>query len=260
MLRFLKALGIVLLCGGLVGPVFLAVYFVFGSMARPTLNWMYWTGLIVTAVDVLAALALAGSGAATQARQEHLSRHGVLTRARVVGISDTSWFINDQQMIKVTLRIEVPGFPPFEAQETMASGPTRMQILNAHTLVVVVEPGTQKYEIDWDASALIAGVVPAEFTLDDDRTSHDLTGQVGPLMDILNVLHLNGIPLSGTVDIRNNPAVRQQVLEIVRRAGSATAEPRTVAQRLQQLDTLRAAGAVTDEEYAVKRRDILADL
>ena len=56
----------------------------------------------------------------------------------------------------------MPEQPGFDAQETMASSPTRMQILNGHQLVALVEPGTQKYEIDWNASALIAGAVPAQ--------------------------------------------------------------------------------------------------
>jgi len=57
--RYLKAQAMVLLFGGLVGPIFLAVYFALGPMARPELNWMYWFGLPITAIDVLAALALA---------------------------------------------------------------------------------------------------------------------------------------------------------------------------------------------------------
>ena len=48
-----------LLFGGLVGPIFLVVYFALGPMARPALNWMYWVGLLVTAADVLVALGLA---------------------------------------------------------------------------------------------------------------------------------------------------------------------------------------------------------
>jgi hypothetical protein len=155
----------------------------------------------------------------------------------------------------------------------MAASPTRMQILNAHKLVALVQPGTQNYEIDWNASALIAGVVPALFTLDEDNTTVDLTGQAGPLMDIMAVLHANRIPMSGNVDTRSNPVVRQQIMDIVRRAMShpvadpplpaasfLAAPPPTVSQRLQQLDTLRATGAITDAEYAGKRREILADL
>ena len=275
--RYLKAQGMVLLCGGLVGPIFLAVYFALGPMARPYINWMFWVGLFITAVDVLVALALTNYGAKSAAEHDQLARQGILTLARTTGISDTAWFVNDQQMIKVNLHVDMPGQPGFDVEETMASSPTRMQILNAHKLVVLVQPGTNNYEIDWDASALIAGVVPAQFTLDEDHTTYDLTGQAGPLMQILHVLHANQIPLRGTIDIRSNPVVRQQVMEIVRRAGAAPpareviaaapaatvvapSPPRTVSQRLQELDTLHATGTITDDEYGAKRREILADL
>ena len=148
------------------------------------------------------------------------SQRGVLVLAQITGISDTSWFVNDQQMIKVNLHFEVPGYQGFDTQETMASSPTRMQILNAHKLVALVEPGTQKYEIDWNASALIAGVVPAQFTLAEDNKTYDLRGQAGPLMEIMQILRANNVPMNGTIDIRSNPAVRQQVMAVVRRAAA----------------------------------------
>ena len=281
LMRYLKAQGMVLLCGGLVGPIFLAVYFALGPMARPYINWMFWVGLFITAVDVLAALALTNYGTKSAAKHDQLTRQGILALARTTGISDTAWFVNDQQMIKVNLHVEVPGQPGFDTQETMAASPTRMQILNGHTLAVLVEPGTTDYEINWDASALLAGVVPAQFTLDADHRTYDLTGQAGPLMQILQVLHANQIPLGGTIDIRSNPVVRQQVMEIVRRAGTAAPAaaptptviaaapvpatfaappPPTVSQRLQELETLRATGTITDDEYSAKRGQILADL
>jgi hypothetical protein len=269
--RYLKAQGMVLLCGGLVGPIFLIVYFALGPMARPYIN----------AVDVLVALALTNFGTKAAAKHAQLTRQGVLAAARITGISDTHWFVNNQQMIKVNLHVDMPGQPGFDDQQTMASSPTRMQILNGHTLVALVEPGTQNYEIDWDASALVAGVVPAQFTLDADHKTYDLTGKAGPLMQILQVLHANQIPLSGAIDIRSNPVVRQQVMDIVRRAGAAAPVadviaappvatfvaptpsapmPMTVSQRLQELETLRATGTITDDEYSVKRKQILADL
>ncbi|MCB0933033.1 MAG: SHOCT domain-containing protein [Mycobacterium sp.] len=276
--RYLKAQATVLLFGGLVGPIFLIVYFALGTMARPYLQWMFWAGLFVTAADVLAALALASAGSKSEARHEELTKYGILVLARITGMSDTSWFVNDQQMIKVNLHIEVPGLPGFDAQETMASSPTRMQILGGRKLVALVEPGTQKYEIDWNASALIAGVVPAEFTLEEDHKTYDLTGQAGPLMEILMVLHANRIPVSGNIDIRSNPVVRQQIMAIVRRSasgraaepvtaqpasptvGSFTPPPITVTQRLQELETLRATGVVTEAEYQAKRQRILDEL
>lgn len=281
--RYLKAQFMVLLCGGLVGPIFLIVYFALGPMAQPYINWMFWVGLLITAADVLVALWLTNAGTKSAANHQHLTQTGVLTLAQINGISDTSWFVNDQQMIKVNLHFEVPGYPGFDAQETMASSPTRMQILNAHHLVALVDPTTQKYEIDWNASALIAGVVPAQFTSSTDNRTYDLRGQVGPLMQILQILRANGIPMDGTIDIRSNPVVRQQVMDIVRHAAGpqpaaptatpgATVPPPmpapfmapqpepTTAMRLQELETLRATGTITESEYAAKRQQILSEL
>ncbi|BBY66789.1 hypothetical protein MHEL_50320 [Mycolicibacterium helvum] len=41
---------------GLVGPIFLALYF--AAQPDPTLRWMYYWGLVITAIDVLVALGL----------------------------------------------------------------------------------------------------------------------------------------------------------------------------------------------------------
>lgn len=281
--RYIKAQLTVLLFGGLVGPIFLIVYFALGPFARPYIGWMFWTGLLITAADVLAALWLTNAGIKSSARHEELNQRGVLVLAQITGISDTNWFVNDQQMIKVNLHFDVPGYQGFDTQESMASSPTRMQILNSHKLVALVEPGTQKYEIDWNASALIAGVVPAQFTLAEDNKTYDLRGQAGPLMEIMQILRANGVPMNGTIDIRSNPVVRQQVMDVVRRAAAgqqaAAAPPQaapvqtapppvyapptpevTTAQRLQELETLRATGSITEAEYTSKRQQILADL
>lgn len=284
--RYLRNQGIILLCGGLVGPIFLVVYFALGASARPLLNWMFWTGLLVTAADVLVALALTQKGMKAEARHQHLTRTGVLCTARITGIQDTALFVNEQQMIKVGLHIDVPGTAGFDTQITVPASPARMRVLNGHILIALVEPGTTNFEIDWNASALLAGAVPAEFTVDEDHRTYNLTGREDSLLQILNVLHVNGIPLGGTIDIRSNPVVRQQVIDIVRRSAAAGGSgvgdsgpsdpgaggpgpsplpvynppPPTVSQRLQELETLRATGAVTQAEYDTKRREILADL
>jgi hypothetical protein len=44
---------------GIVGPIFLIGYF--ASQPDPTLKWMYWWGLFITAADVLIALGLTNS-------------------------------------------------------------------------------------------------------------------------------------------------------------------------------------------------------
>jgi hypothetical protein len=51
--RYLIIQGMTLVFG-IVGPIFLFVYF--AAQPDPTLKWMYFAGLIITAVDVLIAL------------------------------------------------------------------------------------------------------------------------------------------------------------------------------------------------------------
>jgi hypothetical protein len=105
-----------------------------------------------------------------------------------------------------------------------------------------------------------------------------LSGQAGPLMEILQILKANGIGLNNMIDLRWNPAARAQVQAVVRRAAAAQQAPAapapagaasasyavapemTTAQRLQELETLRATGAISDDEYNAKRQQILSDL
>lgn len=293
-LRYLKWQLIVLVCGGLVGPIFLAVYFLSGE--SDLLKWMFWTGLAVTAGDVLIALALASYGTKSAARTQALEANGVLALAQVIGITETNTRINDNPLVKLTLNIEGPGLTPFSAQDSVIASVSRLPMITSRKLVALVDPTTSEFQIDWNRSALVSGMMPAQFTLAEDNRTYDLTGQAGPLMEIMQILKANGVPMDGTIDIRSNPVVRQQVMGVVRRAGghqqvgslvpppppppppypgSVAAPPPppppppsypgnapepSTAQRLQELETLRATGAVSEAEYTAKRQQILADL
>ncbi len=54
-LAYLKVQAMCLMFG-LVGPIFLVVYF--AAQPDPTIRWMYYWGLVITAIDVLIALGL----------------------------------------------------------------------------------------------------------------------------------------------------------------------------------------------------------
>jgi hypothetical protein len=278
--RYIKAQLMVLLCGGLVGPIFLAVYFATGQDS--ILKWMFYVGLLITAADILIALALANFGAKSAAKTAALEQTGVLALAQITGMGETGTRINDQPVVKLQLHIEGPGIAPFDSQDRVIASVTRLGNLTNRKLVVLVDPTTRQYQIDWERSALINGLVPATFTVAEDNRTYDLSGQTGALMEILQILKANGIGMNNMIDLRSNPAARQQVQAIVRRAAAQQApvrpgppptsgtppppqypamapEPST-SHRLQELETLRANGAVSEEEYNAKRRQILSDL
>ncbi|OBG22275.1 SHOCT domain-containing protein [Mycobacterium sp. 852002-51057_SCH5723018] len=272
--RYLKAQLLVLLCGGLVGPIFLIVYFTLGLDSL--LQWMLYVGLLITVADVLIALALANYGAKSAVKTAELEQHGVLALAQITGLSETGTRINEQPLVKVDLHISGPGFVPFDSQDRVIASVTRLGNLTARKLVVLVNPTTGEYRIDWERSALVNGLVPAQFTLAEDNRTYDLSGQAGPLMEILQILKANNVPLNRMVDIRSNPVLRQQIQAVVRRAveqqapaarpaaaGPApvvTPPQQSIAQRLQELETLRAGGAVTDDEYNSRRAQIIAEI
>lgn len=272
--RYLKAQLVVLLCGGLVGPIFLIVYFTLGLGSL--LGWMFYVGLFITVADVLIALALANYGAKSSAKTAELERSGVLALAQITGITETGMWVNNQQVVKVHLHIAGPGFLPFDSEDRVTANVTRLGNLNARKVVVLVNPTTQEYRIDWERSALVNGLVPAQFTVAEDNRTYDLSGQAGPLMEILQILKANNVPLDRMVDIRSNPVLRQQIQAVVRRAAEQQAPPvqaapappssvvtppkPPIAQRLQELETLRASGALTDQEYDSRRAQIISEI
>lgn len=63
---------------GIVGPIFLIGYFAF--QPDPTLKWMYWWGLFITAADVL--LALWATAALDRSTSDHDLAHRLKVASR----------------------------------------------------------------------------------------------------------------------------------------------------------------------------------
>lgn len=59
-IAYVKIQAFVFLCG-IVGPIFLIVYF--SIQPEQDSRWLYWTGLFITAGDILIALAITDSSA-----------------------------------------------------------------------------------------------------------------------------------------------------------------------------------------------------
>jgi hypothetical protein len=275
--RYIKAQIIVLLFGGVLGPIWIVGYYatssLFGGVFGDNVtgpSWMLWGGLFITIADVFIAIWLANRNAKSSAKSASLRQAGVLATAEIRGMQETGMRINDHPVVKLDLHITGPGVD-FYSQKRATIDFTKQAVVTARKLVVLVDPSTQDYEIEWQASGLIAGVVPATFTSSEDGRTYDLSGQAGPLMEILQIYKANNLPFGGTVDIRNYPAVRQQIMDVVRRAaaqqpapaaaGGVAAPPaQSVAQRLQDLEALHKSGALSSEEYASKRAQIIADI
>lgn len=273
--RYVRIQAFVLLCG-IVGPIFLVIYFVAGG--DPMMKWMFWAGLLITAIDILIALGITAAGAKSAAQNEKLEQVGVLALAQVTGIHETGTRINEQPLVKLDLQISGPGIAPFATQDRVLASVSRLPMITNRKLVAMVDPTTNEYRIDWERSSLVSGLMPATFTIAEENKTYDLTGQSGPLMEILQILKSHGIAINNMVDLRANPAAREQVQAVVRRAASqqapapapSAAAPAaapfmappapSTAQRLQELETLRATGAVSEEEYAAKRQQIISDL
>ena len=244
----------------------------FGSM-----SWVFYFGIFMAvAVPVLIIglrFALHGHSVA---KIQGLRGSGVLALAQIMGFGETGTYINNRPLVNLSLHIAGPGFE-FDSQKRVTVGIAQQGVITRRQLVVLVDPATRKYEIDWQASGLIAGVVPAQFMSVEDNRTYDLSGQVGPLMEILQIYQSNNLPFGGNFDLRQYPAVRQQVMAVVRRAaaaqapqapaGAPPASPPVVmppqpsaAQRLQELETLRATGTISEAEYSAKRERIISEL
>ena len=218
--RYVKIQSFVLLCG-IVGPIFLAIYFASG--AQPIMKWMFWAGLAITALDVLIALGITSMGTRSAAKTQALEQSGVLALAQVTGIHETGTRINEQPLVKIDLQISGPGIAPFASQDRVIASLTRLPMITSRKLVALVDPVTSQYQIDWERSGFVSGMMPATFTIAEDNKTYDLTGQVVPLMEILQILKANNVGLNNMIDLRSNPAARQQVQAVVRRAAAAQA-------------------------------------
>jgi Short C-terminal domain len=295
--RHLIGIAAVFVCGGLVGPIFLGEYFLTScEQDDPTcqqgdLTWMLVAGTAVTAGSVALGVVAGhfiGKGVdkleQSQERRARLQQRGVLALAQVTGYAETGMSINDRPVVRVSLHVE--GRAPFDTEVRLTVGLTAMPILAARRVVVLADPAMRDCEIDLQASALVSGVMPMQLAVAEDERTYDITGQAGPVMEILQVLRANGIPFGGNFDLRSNPVVRDQVVEILRRnaaeqqavrpgapqfSPSAATQntgpawmppqpPPSAAQRLQELETLRATGAITESEYAAKRQQVIAEL
>ena len=86
-----------------------------------------------------------------------------------MGITETGTRINEQALVELQLHISGSGFTPFDSEDRVIASISRLGNITARKLVVLVDPSTQKYRIDWERSALVNGLAPAQFTEAEDN-------------------------------------------------------------------------------------------
>lgn len=273
---FLPTFLFVMVCG-IVGPIFLLMYFV---IDEPDTGWMLWSGLGITILDVVIAVVVSTAVSRSRVRATRLRATGVVAVAYIRSIEQTNVTVNDQPLMRLGLRVEGRGVVPFDKVITARVPMYRQPMLHARRLAVLVDPETQEIEVDWQGSALLAGTVPAVFSSSADGRTYDLTGNVEALTEIISILHRHGIRVQGSVDLRSDPVARREVMDVVMRSSGAVtpvgvagparsavtpplsavtsaASARGPEQRLAELDDLRGRGVITEQEYAAARKRVI---
>ncbi|MBM7276974.1 SHOCT domain-containing protein [Gordonia rubripertincta] len=146
----------VMLCG-IVGPIFLVCYFL---LDLPETEWMLWTGIGVTLLDVLIGAALGRMRYRGGVRSDRLRATGVRGIAEVTSIGQTGVQINDQPLMTLGMRIAGGGLVPFEVVTRKVVPIFRQPLLYTRRLAVIVDPDTQEFEIDWEATASMDDPMP----------------------------------------------------------------------------------------------------
>lgn len=163
-LNFVKTLLFMLVCG-IVGPIFLVIYFASG--ADPLIGWMLWTGLGVTILDVVLAFVIAAARTRGQERTFRLQQTGRRAYAQVLTAEQTGVRVNDQPLLDLRVRIEGDDVAPFETERKMVISDLHLPLLYTGAVPVLVDPESGEWEFDWNAArpaavvGMVAPVAPA---------------------------------------------------------------------------------------------------
>ena len=272
-----------------IGWFIVAFFFVGGiafTVAMPGIGiGQIWIG--VSVVIAIVYLLVNRRASAMQA----LTKTGLPGQARILEMTQTGVYINENPQVKLRLHVEAQGIPPYECEKKATVPMIALGVLGSgRPLSVYVDPNDhENIYIDWSGAAVAgggavaAGTGPFTFALPDGSTV-DLSNDAAAQQEILDVLRANGIdPHAGTLDLRSNPRVRQAVLDVVARrgyrvpgaagaagagvAGTAAspadgdgADDRPGVERLMELQQMRDKGLIDEAEFEETKARILKSL
>jgi Short C-terminal domain len=272
-----------------VNPVgwFIVAFFLIGGVAF----WIAlpWVGIgqIWVAVAVGVGLLYLWMGRRAD-RAESLRTAGAPGTAQILEMTQTGVYINENPQVKMRLRIDAQGIPPYEIEKRATVPLIALGMLGSgRPLTVYVDRADhENVFIDWSGGGAAVGAggapvtagsgVPFTFSFEDGSTA-DISSDAAAQKEILDVLHANGMdPRRGTLDLRSNPRVREAVLDVLRRrgygpaAGTPASPPaldhdgssaeRPGVDRLMELQQMKDKGLISDEDFEETKERILKSL
>lgn len=268
----IKSVLFMLLCG-IVGPIFIVLSFVLDLPGGGTPGWLLPTGIGVTVLMVVIGVVLGVWSHGKRAKKHRLAATGKVARGDILSLEPTNMMVDNQPMIRLSLRIHGPGVPPFTVDVKRVIPIALTGMLHRGVVGVYVEPGTQEFEIDWQMTGLLSGSMPVTFTESATGQVYDITGQTDVVLQVLEILQRHGIRPDNMTDLRTNPGARSEVMRLAHQHGRTpgvqqgpsqqqypAAPQQSTGDRLTELDQLWSQGRLTEEEYHASRQRILGGL
>lgn len=182
LLRSVVPITLFMLVCGVVGPIFLVMGLVIDD---PEAGWLLPTGIGVTALDIIIGVLIGLGRYRSQQRTYRLHQRGRRAVADVLDVASTSVTINDQPLMRLTLRIHGDDVPTLEVQKKQVVSHAQLPLLSASQVPVLVDPETQEWEIDWAAARAArppTGATGAFSPPPDDRPAADRLAELDELL------------------------------------------------------------------------------
>ena len=259
----------------------LVLFFFIGGIAFTIAIPEIWLGQIWIVVSVgLGIMYLVMNRRADKV--EKLRTTGIPGQATVLSVGQTGVYINEMPQMKLTLRVEAKGTEPFEIDKKATVPFSALaKVTPGAVFPVYLDPEKpDDVSLDWEAIT-----APFVMSLQDGRTIN--VDNAAARQEVLTLLEANGFGTSGENDLRQNPVVRGQVLDVLRRYGypvdpitpaagapvAAAAAPASApapaaaaasvadpVDGLEKLAEMREKGLVTQDEFEAQKKRILGEL
>lgn len=254
----------------------IAAFFFIGGVAFTIAAPGIWIGQIWIAVSVVIGIVYSSVNRRA-ATMQALTKTGRPGQAQVLEMTQTGVYINENPQVKMRLRVDAQGIPPYECEKKATVPLIALGVLGSgRPLSVYVDPADHdNIYIDWSGGGAVAPTAGMPFSFAfEDGTSADISSDPAAQKEVLDVLHANGLdPQRGMLDLRSNPRAREAVLDVLRRRGYQTSgaaagaatdghgeSERPGVERLMELQQMRDKGLISDADFEETKRRILKSL